>query len=145
MCLRRFFTFVLLMFLLHSMGIGMFRCIASLCRDETISSTGGSFFFLALLLLGGFLLARRALHLASCPGPPLACPFSCWPTHITRARNNSNACVRSDIWRHELHHGNCLHSRLNAPPSVMGAYMLCCALPQRTSSPGGSGSTGSTP
>jgi len=60
---RRFFTFVLLMFLLHSMGIGMFRCIASLCRDETISSTGGSFFFLALLLLGGFLLARRALHL----------------------------------------------------------------------------------
>ena len=56
---RRFFTFMLLLFLLHSMGLGMFRVIASLCRDETISSTGGAFFFLVLLLLGGFLLPRR--------------------------------------------------------------------------------------
>ena len=59
--LCRFFTFMLLLFLLHSMGLGMFRVIASLCRDETISSTGGAFFFLVLLLLGGFLLPRRAL------------------------------------------------------------------------------------
>ncbi len=57
---RRFFTFMLLLFLLHSMGLGMFRVIASLCRDETISSTGGAFFFLTLLLLGGFLLPRSA-------------------------------------------------------------------------------------
>ena len=51
---------MLLLFLLHSMGLGMFRLIASLCRDETISSTGGAFFFLTLLLLGGFLLPRSA-------------------------------------------------------------------------------------
>ena len=69
--LRRFLTFMLLMFLLHSMGIGMFRVIASLCRDETVSSTGGSFFFLALLLLGGFLLARRASCHYPSARPPL--------------------------------------------------------------------------
>ena len=56
---------MLLLFLLHSMGLGMFRVIASLCRDETISSTGGAFFFLTLLLLGGFLLPRSA-SLRSC-------------------------------------------------------------------------------
>lgn len=41
-----------------SQGIGMFRCLASIFRNETVSSTGGAFFFLVLLLLGGFLLAR---------------------------------------------------------------------------------------
>eukprot|EP00208_Stichococcus_sp_RCC1054_P006723 CAMPEP_0206141786 /NCGR_PEP_ID=MMETSP1473-20131121/14100_1 /ASSEMBLY_ACC=CAM_ASM_001109 /TAXON_ID=1461547 /ORGANISM="Stichococcus sp, Strain RCC1054" /LENGTH=1124 /DNA_ID=CAMNT_0053536477 /DNA_START=231 /DNA_END=3601 /DNA_ORIENTATION=+ len=54
----RFFFFLFMLFLLHSMGIAMFRCIASICRNETVASTGGSFFFLVLLLLGGFLLAR---------------------------------------------------------------------------------------
>ena len=37
----RFFTFVLLLFLLHSMGISLFRLTGSICRDETIASTGG--------------------------------------------------------------------------------------------------------
>ena len=37
----RFFTFVLLLFLLHSMGIALFRLTGSICRDETIASTGG--------------------------------------------------------------------------------------------------------
>ena len=58
--MRRFFTFMLLMFLLHSLGLGLFRFVASLCRSETIASTGGSFFLIALLLLGGFLLPRGA-------------------------------------------------------------------------------------
>ena len=42
-CVRgcRFFTFVLLLFLLHSMGISLFRLTGSICRDETIASTGG--------------------------------------------------------------------------------------------------------
>jgi hypothetical protein len=57
---------MLLLFLLHSMGLGMFRLLASLCRDETISSTGGAFFFLVLLLLGGFLLPRRELSCDLC-------------------------------------------------------------------------------
>ena len=52
---------MLILFCLHTMGLGMFRFVASLCRDETIASTAGSFFFLVLLLLGGFLLPRRAL------------------------------------------------------------------------------------
>lgn len=39
-------------------GIGMFRCVAALCRNETVGNTGSSFFFLVLMLLGGFLLSR---------------------------------------------------------------------------------------
>lgn len=42
-------------------GIAMFRFIASVCRNETVASTGGAFFFLVLLLLGGFLLARGGM------------------------------------------------------------------------------------
>ena len=56
--LRRFFTLVLLLFLLHSMGLSLFRFQGSLCRDENIASTGGAFLFLVMLLLGGFLLAK---------------------------------------------------------------------------------------
>lgn len=62
MCLPllcRFFTFILLLFLVHSMGIAMFRCLGALARNEVIASTGGSFFFLILLLVGGFLLAKQ--------------------------------------------------------------------------------------
>lgn len=55
----RFFIFVLLLFLVHSMGIALFRFLGSLCRNEVIASTGGSFFFLVLLLVGGFLLAKQ--------------------------------------------------------------------------------------
>ena len=35
-------------------GIAMFRCVAALCRNETVGNTGSSFFFLVLMLLGGF-------------------------------------------------------------------------------------------
>ena len=55
---------MLLLALLHSMGITMFRFMASLCRHETIASTVGSSFFVTLILLGGFLLPRGAGLLA---------------------------------------------------------------------------------
>ena len=55
---RRFFTLILLLFMLHSMGIGLFRFNGALCRNENVASTGGAFLFLVLLLLGGFLLAK---------------------------------------------------------------------------------------
>ena len=55
----RFFTLILLLFMLHSMGIGLFRFNGALCRNENIASTGGAFLFLVLLLLGGFLLAKN--------------------------------------------------------------------------------------
>eukprot|EP00891_Asterochloris_glomerata_P005114 jgi/Astpho2/5114/Aster-06326 len=58
----RFFTFVLLLALVHSMGIAMFRTIGALARNETVASTGGSFLFLVLLLLGGFLLAKQDMN-----------------------------------------------------------------------------------
>ena len=60
-CLLRFFTFILLLFLVHSMGIALFRFIGGLARNEVIASTGGSFFFLILLLVGGFLLAKNRI------------------------------------------------------------------------------------
>lgn len=53
----RFFTFLLYLFLLHTLGISMFRFVAALCRDETIMAVVGSAFFLVLILLGGFLLS----------------------------------------------------------------------------------------
>jgi len=46
-------------------GIGMFRAIAGLARDESIAITFGSFLFLVLLMLGGFLLAQ-----GTSPPPP---------------------------------------------------------------------------
>lgn len=54
----RFFTYVLLLFLLHGMGIAMFRAISSATRNETVSLITGCFLFLVLLLLGGFLLSK---------------------------------------------------------------------------------------
>ncbi|KAK9820341.1 hypothetical protein WJX72_009201 [[Myrmecia] bisecta] len=54
----RFFTYLLLLVCVHSFGIAMFRALAAFFRDETITSTGGSFFFLILLLNSGFLLSR---------------------------------------------------------------------------------------
>ena len=51
---------MLILFCLHTMGLGMFRFVASLCRNENVAATAGSFFFLVLLLLGGFLLPRGA-------------------------------------------------------------------------------------
>lgn len=53
----RFFTFLLYLFLLHTLGISMFRFVAALCRNETVMAVVGSAFFLILILLGGFLLS----------------------------------------------------------------------------------------
>lgn len=53
----RFFTYLLFLFLLHTLGIAMFRFVAALCRDETVMAVVGSSFFLILILLGGFLLS----------------------------------------------------------------------------------------
>ena len=55
----RFFTYILLLFLLHGMGIAMFRAISSATRNETVSLITGCFLFLVLLILGGFLLSKR--------------------------------------------------------------------------------------
>ena len=55
----RFFTFILLLFLVHSMGIALFRFMGALARNEVVASTGGSFLFLVMLLVGGFLLGKQ--------------------------------------------------------------------------------------
>ena len=58
---RRFFTFLLFLFLLHTLGMAMFRFVAALSRNETVMAVAGSAFFLLLILLGGFLLSAGAL------------------------------------------------------------------------------------
>ncbi|KAK9794008.1 hypothetical protein WJX73_008792 [Symbiochloris irregularis] len=55
----RFFTYVLLLWMLHGMGISLFRAISSATRNETVSLISGCFIFLVLLLLGGFLLSKH--------------------------------------------------------------------------------------
>lgn len=56
---ERFFIFVLLLFLLHGMGIALFRAMSSAARNQTVSLIAGCFIFLVLLMLGGFLLAKQ--------------------------------------------------------------------------------------
>ena len=62
--LCRFFTYLLYLFLLHTLGISMFRFVAALCRNETVMAVVGSAFFLVLILLGGFLLSAGQLAIA---------------------------------------------------------------------------------
>ncbi|XP_051142940.1 ABC transporter G family member 31-like [Andrographis paniculata] len=54
----RFFRFVLLLFSLHQMTLGLFRLNASLARDMVVSSTYGSIAMMTMFLLGGFIIPK---------------------------------------------------------------------------------------
>jgi len=141
---RRFFTFMLLLFLLHSMGLGMFRLIASLCRDETISSTGGAFFFLTLLLLGGFLLPRSAslsrLRLLQWHHDPLQLLL---PVGVQLCIGIAMCCTE----RLTRDVNKVMHAAVMVGPLQTARTRAdgCDMSAQPTSIRGGSGSTGSTP
>lgn len=55
----RFFRYMLLLFLMHQMAIGLFRLIGALGRTMVIANTFGSFALLTAFVLGGFILAKR--------------------------------------------------------------------------------------
>ncbi|KAL0674779.1 hypothetical protein Bca4012_002760 [Brassica carinata] len=55
----RFFRYMLLLFSVHQMALGLFRMMASLARDMVIANTFGSAAILAVFLLGGFMILNR--------------------------------------------------------------------------------------
>ena len=54
----RFFRYMLLLFMIHQMALGLFRVMASLGRDIIIANTGGSGVQMILFLLGGFVIPK---------------------------------------------------------------------------------------
>ncbi|KAF3546420.1 hypothetical protein DY000_02002623 [Brassica cretica] len=54
----RFFRYMLLLFSVHQMALGLFRMMASLARDMVIANTFGSAAILAVFLLGGFVIPK---------------------------------------------------------------------------------------
>uniref|UniRef100_A0A0D9XIH8 ABC transporter domain-containing protein n=1 Tax=Leersia perrieri TaxID=77586 RepID=A0A0D9XIH8_9ORYZ len=57
----RFFRFMLLLFSIHQMALGLFRMMGAIARDMTIASTFGSAVLLAVFLLGGFIVPKGAI------------------------------------------------------------------------------------
>ncbi|KAI4385958.1 hypothetical protein MLD38_003942 [Melastoma candidum] len=57
----RFFRFMLLLFSLHQMGLGLFRMMAAVCRDIVVASTFGSAALLLIFLLGGFIVPKAMI------------------------------------------------------------------------------------
>ncbi|XP_031399616.1 ABC transporter G family member 31 [Punica granatum] len=57
----RFFRFMLLLFAVHQMALGLFRMMAAIARDMVIANTFGSAALLIIFLLGGFILPKNVI------------------------------------------------------------------------------------
>uniref|UniRef100_A0ACD5Y0G5 Uncharacterized protein n=1 Tax=Avena sativa TaxID=4498 RepID=A0ACD5Y0G5_AVESA len=57
----RFFVHLAVLFLIHTVSLSMFRCVASYCQTMVASSVGGTLALLAILLFGGFIIPRPFL------------------------------------------------------------------------------------
>lgn len=54
----RFFRFMLLLFSIHQMALGLFRMMGAIARDIIVANTFGSAALLAIFLLGGFIVPK---------------------------------------------------------------------------------------
>ncbi|XP_028784726.1 ABC transporter G family member 31 [Neltuma alba] len=54
----RFFRYMLLLFIMHQMALGLFRMMASIARDMVLANTFGSAALLITFLLGGFIVPK---------------------------------------------------------------------------------------
>ncbi|KAK7305391.1 hypothetical protein VNO77_43296 [Canavalia gladiata] len=54
----RFFRFMLLLFMVHQMALGLFRFMASIARDMVLANTFGTAALMIVFLLGGFIIPR---------------------------------------------------------------------------------------
>ncbi|XP_072954744.1 ABC transporter G family member 51 [Typha angustifolia] len=54
----RFFRFILLLFSVHQMALGLFRMMGAIARDIVVANTFGSASLLAVFLLGGFIIPK---------------------------------------------------------------------------------------
>ncbi|KAG8660145.1 hypothetical protein MANES_02G119800v8 [Manihot esculenta] len=57
----RFLRYILLLFTVHQMAMGLFRMMASLARDMVIANTFGSASLLIIFLLGGFIIPKDSI------------------------------------------------------------------------------------
>ncbi|KAI5603534.1 hypothetical protein BDE02_01G225800 [Populus trichocarpa] len=57
----RFFRFMLLLFSIHQMALGLFRTMGSIARDLVVANTFGSAALLAIFLLGGFIIPKAMI------------------------------------------------------------------------------------
>ncbi|CAL5090732.1 unnamed protein product [Urochloa decumbens] len=57
----RFFCHLLVLFLIHTGALSMFRCVASYCQTMVAGSVGGTMSFLFILLFGGFVIPRPSM------------------------------------------------------------------------------------
>ncbi|KAL5204060.1 hypothetical protein ABZP36_008931 [Zizania latifolia] len=57
----RFFRQLLILFLVHSGALSLFRCVASYCQTMVAGTVGGTMSFLVILLFGGFIIPRPSL------------------------------------------------------------------------------------
>ncbi|KAL2317497.1 hypothetical protein Fmac_031373 [Flemingia macrophylla] len=54
----RFFRYMLILFVMHQMALGLFRMMAAIARDMVLASTYGSASLLIIFLLGGFIIPK---------------------------------------------------------------------------------------
>ncbi|KAK8467132.1 hypothetical protein PHAVU_008G261600 [Phaseolus vulgaris] len=57
----RFFRYMLLLFLMHQMALGLFRMMAAIARDMVLANTYGSASLLVVFLLGGFIIPKAMI------------------------------------------------------------------------------------
>ncbi|XP_050370923.1 ABC transporter G family member 31 isoform X3 [Argentina anserina] len=57
----RFFRFMLLLFSVHQMALGLFRTMASLARDMVIANTFGSAALIVIFCFGGFIIPKDSI------------------------------------------------------------------------------------
>ncbi|XP_034574769.1 ABC transporter G family member 41 isoform X3 [Setaria viridis] len=57
----RFLCHLLVLFLIHTGSLSMFRCVASYCQTMVAGSVGGVMSFLVILLFGGFIIPRPSM------------------------------------------------------------------------------------
>lgn len=58
----RFFRYMLILFVMHQMALGLFRMMAAIARDMVLANTYGSASLLVVFLLGGFIVPKGRQH-----------------------------------------------------------------------------------
>ncbi|KAH9312808.1 hypothetical protein KI387_027843 [Taxus chinensis] len=58
---ERFFRQFLILFLVHQMSSALFRCLAGLCRTQTVANTAGALSLLIIFMVGGFLIPKGSI------------------------------------------------------------------------------------
>nr|TKW03626.1 hypothetical protein SEVIR_7G053300v2 [Setaria viridis] len=57
----RFFRQLLVLFLMHSTALSLFRCVVSYCQTAPVSSVGSTLLLLFILLCGGFVIPQTSI------------------------------------------------------------------------------------